>query len=533
MPSQQISPDHGDGRQCIGSRSDYRRVSFFRRPIFVFFLLIGASIFVNFDSGGTAAILVLLSKGCKNAQSLGTDEFQYAYDPAYPCLDPAEEGILGGVPYVGLVVGCPIASMFLSSCSPKKVLLVGLWLNAASTMVFAVMLNKWYLWGAKFVVGLSQSVISVYAPVWVAMFAPMSVRTLWYGFMQSACAIGSLVGYGVVGYLVDLGVFYQYAFMIQAFALIGISLITLFVENNRIDANEGKNSLDAGDADAMHPSLREALLLPGHTDFEESVASSFVEQDSCTNNAITSVGTELIHRKEEPVVKRGANGLMVLANGAFQDVLVLAKVPLFVSTVVSICALCFVVTGIQLWTSAYFSAAFHRPRSEVTTLFVIAAGSAPILGVVIGSGLVDALGGYDTLQSRAHSCLLLVCFGIMGGLAAMGVVLLQPDPSDHTRFFEVLVCIWLLLFFGGSILPAVTGISLAAVPKELRTAASSLSMMAYNIFGYGLGAYIPGQVAKFESLAVAMQVVCSGAIITFVGLIASYRIAVRAAQRPE
>lgn len=57
------------------------------------------------------------------------------------------------------------------------------------------------------------------------------------------------------------------------------------------------------------------------------------------------------------------------------------------------------------------------------------------------------------------------------------------------KFVAIIAMMWLLLFFGGAILPPATGILIASVDPSVRPFASSLSMFAYNIFGYALGQY--------------------------------------------
>jgi len=44
--------------------------------------------------------------------------------------------------------------------------------------------------------------------------------------------------------------------------------------------------------------------------------------------------------------------------------------------------------------------------------------------------------------------------------------------------------LWLVLFFGGFLLPPVTGIMLNSVEDYKRTSANSLANLAYNLFGY-------------------------------------------------
>lgn len=52
------------------------------------------------------------------------------------------------------------------------------------------------------------------------------------------------------------------------------------------------------------------------------------------------------------------------------------------------------------------------------------------------------------------------------------------------NFYIVIVLLWFLLFFGGSILPCMTGIMLSTVDQNLKTTANSVANLAYNLGGY-------------------------------------------------
>jgi hypothetical protein len=59
--------------------------------------------------------------------------------------------------------------------------------------------------------------------------------------------------------------------------------------------------------------------------------------------------------------------------------------------------------------------------------------------------------------------------------------------------------VWLVLFFGGAMIPGSTGLLLSSVPPSLRAFSAAMSMFVYNISGYGAGSIFPGicmQVAK-------------------------------------
>jgi len=210
----------------------------------------------------------------------------------------------------------------------------------------------------------------------------------------------------------------------------------------------------------------------------------------------------------------------------------LARCPVFVAAVVAISGLYFVVTAVQYWASQFFTADFHRPIGEVTKIFLIVAGTAPVLGVVFGSTMVDRLGGYETAQQMAKSLALTTIWGVIAATSGIVAAFIEPfpdAPGATWRFYIVAGCIWLLLFFGGAVLPAVTGISMAAVPEGLRKSASSWSMLLYNVFGFSLGAYLPGIVAEHGTLRSAMQVVLLWATLPCVAMACAYVLASRSA----
>jgi sugar phosphate permease len=52
------------------------------------------------------------------------------------------------------------------------------------------------------------------------------------------------------------------------------------------------------------------------------------------------------------------------------------------------------------------------------------------------------------------------------------------------NFWIFLILLWLLLFFGGSVLPCMTGIMLNTVDRPFKTTANSIANLIYNLVGY-------------------------------------------------
>jgi len=457
-------------------------------PTIIFMFLVVTSSMVNFDSGGTAAVLVLLGRGCSTAG---------VSDPQYPCLSETDKGILGAVPYLGLCVGCPLVGNLVQRSSEKHVLMVGLAGNVIATAVFACVLNKYCLWLAKFCVGLTQSAICVFSTVWVSKYAPARSKTLWYGLNQSSVAVGNLFGYGVCGYLVEMGVYYQHAFQIQAFWLAITFVLFTLIPSSGLDT---RNKSDPPEPHAEPGSRWRKRGRSAPTNVETAIRTlcgvDNMPKDSWNVFADTGICSNVPPDSQTQLA-------------------MLWDQPIFLAAMTSLCGVYFVVTAVQFWISQYMIVDFHRAGTEVTTVFIIVAGSAPILGVLFGSTIVDRAGGYETAAQMARTSALTVVWGFAASLAGIFAAFATPGAEPVTGFYSVVVAVWMLLFFGGAALPATTGLSMAAVPQGLRQVASSWSMLLYNVVGFASGSYVPGVLAERVSIRFAMQVVFLLSVVTW------------------
>jgi hypothetical protein len=60
----------------------------------------------------------------------------------------------------------------------------------------------------------------------------------------------------------------------------------------------------------------------------------------------------------------------------------------------------------------------------------------------------------------------------------------------------IMTLIWLLLFSGGATVPSLTGIIVSSVDPSLRSFASSLSQLSFNILGFALSTLVPAAVME-------------------------------------
>ena len=88
--------------------------------------------------------------------------------------------------------------------------------------------------------------------------------------------------------------------------------------------------------------------------------------------------------------------------------------------------------------------------------------TGPILGVIIGGLIINRLGGYTSPTAIK----VVLIYGLLAG--GFGL----PFPLVNS-FYLAVSFLWLMLFFGGCLIPCVMGIMISSVPKYLRSFANS------------------------------------------------------------
>jgi len=123
---------------------------------------------------------------------------------------------------------------------------------------------------------------------------------------------------------------------------------------------------------------------------------------------------------------------------------------------------------------------------KVFITFAVVCITAPVFGVLVGGYLIQKLGGYT--DNRALDA----CFYISILAALSGIFL---PLIDFIPLFVLLI--WLLLFFGGSIVPGLTGILISSVPNKTKEVANSITHLCYNLLGYLPSPVLYGLICKY------------------------------------
>ena len=144
--------------------------------------------------------------------------------------------------------------------------------------------------------------------------------------------------------------------------------------------------------------------------------------------------------------------------------------------------------------------------------FGIVSITGPVLGVVVGGNVTAYVGGYNSKTALwLTNIVSLLC-------------LASAAPIAFINSFPLFIALlWLLLFFGGSILPCMTGIMLNTVEDRYKTTAMAVANLIYNLCGYLPAPMVYGFIYQLgdgnnarEAMAVLMftPILC----VTFFGL---------------
>jgi predicted MFS family arabinose efflux permease len=125
------------------------------------------------------------------------------------------------------------------------------------------------------------------------------------------------------------------------------------------------------------------------------------------------------------------------------------------------------------------------PR-QVYIIFAVVCISAPVLGVLFGGILIQRMGGY-TDPKALDSCYYISILALLSGIFI-------PFLNNITLF---VILIWLLLFFGGSIVPGLTGILINSASNKMKEVSNSITHLCYNLLGYLPSPVLYGLVCKY------------------------------------
>jgi len=452
--------------------------SFRRNCIYAVFLL--SNLFLNYDTGVIPASLIEITKEIH--------------------LDYSEQALIGSLVYLGLSFASIFVSLIFSKFGPSKVCSIILLLNLISCFVFSLSSNKIILFSMRFMMGVTEAFIVIYAPVWVNNYSPLEYSTTWMGILHSCTALGVILGYVAASIIINFfdSLTWRFAIQIQGFVEIFFSLFFWFERDDYINVDMRK-TIPANEIELENKDINR--LSNASPSFSPSKVRS--------------------SRKFDPRIDTIETGN--LSRYLYQTKIVLTT-PLYVTITLGMCAIYFIVTGIQFWMTKYLIEILDIEPLLVNIIFSGISITAPLFGVLVGGTISDIYGGYKG-KNVIRAIKMIIAFGLVSFVFAFPMGFLF-------QIIYLSVLLWTFLFFGAAIIPIGTGIMISAVPKYCQATSSSISQLIFNLFGYFFSPMITGFIMdrfidKRKGFIWGMRVVFWWVIFCLIFFISSYFVAIK------
>ena len=440
-------------------------------------------------------------------------------------------GALGTAVYAGLTLGSAMgAKAYQNSKNIKLILASSLAVNGICLIGFTVSNNMSFNLFIRFCTGIFQVFISIFTPVWADSMGSEKLKSLWITILLIASPLGVFIGFTMTSILTSLDGFgWEYSFYFQGLCVIPCCFLIIYADNKFLDidsANKFRRQCvenieamyideDKEQEEQKQQEEKKKLEEEKKSIMQNPVMQEFLEMRSQISVRHTrNQGEKIFGKLSARGSVRGGSTIgrlqgksqksqteldvdqsfaqdhesRVSAEGdqSFFDILrTLCQITEFIMLLLAITGFYFVVAGIQYWCPTYMVDVLHINREAATTFFALTCFIAPVSGVVVGGIIISYYGGYNTKKSREIVLII--------GWVCLAFTIPIPIVNSFQSFG---ILVWGLLFFGGSLLPSLTGIMLNSVPEHQRASANSVATLSYNFLGWMPAPFIYGVVSQ-------------------------------------
>ena len=312
-------------------------------------------------------------------------------------------------------------------------------------------------------------------PVWCNQFGLQSNRNFMIALIQLVSPLGIFLGYFIASVCINDQIYggWKFAFFVQGFLILVLNVFFLFVPKNFFSKH--------------YHSI-------GETKEEEKI----------------------IRKTEEEELNISYDQDLTF----FEKIKILLEYKVFVYSMLGMSILIYIITGVQYWVTDYLDAILGiKSQKDRLFLFTIACFTAPVFGVLMGTGIKHLYCKQNMRKS------LLFC-SLLGFFACLCSI---PVPITLDLFYFI-IFMWLVMFFGGGIVPVLTSIIINAVPDEHSASANSISNFFSNALGYLPAPYVYGILSDITGdlgalgMKVTMWISIVGMLLIFLATYDSFKV---------
>jgi len=180
--------------------------------------------------------------------------------------------------------------------------------------------------------------------------------------------------------------------------------------------------------------------------------------------------------------------------------------PVFMTYILLICCLIYIVSGLQNWGTDYLEFIFGHEKAYVIRLaFLIISVTGPLSGTLVGGWNGSYFANPEKYSGTDLAYRRILTIGVPGILAS-ALAMTMSFIEKSWGFLIVGLLLWAIMFLGGMVFP----VGIAALFDDAGKRNHVKSSMAYltmtNIFGFGLSGILAGMISDRCETEVERQV---------------------------
>ena len=432
----------------------------------VFAILIYAGVVMELDQGALSSTTDSLSKDME--------------------LNDSQLGGLGSMIFLGKAFGCLVFFTLINKINRKYMLLVTSFLTVLSLILTTQTKILVLLYLCRIIAGFSQSYVGIYFPVWNDQFGIHKHKSI----ILTCHHVSSSLGY-LFGYAFGIWLGWELSFYVQSFLIIIPFVILIFISDkffsmslmpikSKMKLLEKEENKEKESNDKIEKEIKNMKVTVLDDSYQENEENKVLEEEAKEEQVDLEDDISLFEDIQQQGEDMSKDSIML-------QIKAIIKSPLFILINITLCAIYAIVAAIQFWINDYLQYALKIEDAK-TRLMMFGAViiTSPPLGMVIGGIILSKVGGYESEKAIYIPLISSLIVTIFANLAPL---------STNAYLFVPLF--WIYLFAGSTIIPSANGVSLVSVDKKFAGAASSLSILIYNVLGRFPG---PNIYASFKSL---------------------------------
>jgi MFS family permease len=357
-----------------------------------------------------------------------------------------EIGLFGSFVFIGNLVGALIYFYLINIYQRKKLLINSMFLISICLITFILTTNTLFLLLNRGILGIFQSYFVIYLPLWCNQYGITNQRSIMLSIGQLTTPLGVFVGYLIASECISINedIGWKFSFVIQSVIIIIMIFLLFRVSESLFETKYVSYKDERNITDVTFFKLSESIIIDQDTNISDIINISYFKQ--------------IFSHK------------------------------VYVLSILSISCLYYAVTGVQYWAGDYMNRILkvHSPQKRLL-YFSIICFTSPTLGVICAGYSVNRLKhGYNNIRVYNY-CFVLSIFTFVTGIIS----------AFMSKLNLFILFTWLAFFFGGAIMPILTGIIITSLPQHLRASGNSLQLFFGTLLGYLPAPYIYGALEDY------------------------------------